>query len=188
MSHMFFPKGKQLAIGLADGSGSVPSGTVKIAALRLDGSVTDTYAQTVTGATAANPIVLTTALGNVTTVGDRVVVSGVGGTLGANGTYRVSARDATHVTLNTLTGVAAAGSGSYTSGGFALNMTKLQYYADIDGCVVGTPVALSSLTFVDGVLGAANPTLTVPAGVVSGYVVYVDTGTPATSPLIYFSD
>lgn len=189
MSHMFLPLAKQLALALADGSGSAPAGTLKMALLRLDGTLTATYALTVTGATAASPIVLTTAMGNITTVGDRLVTMGIGGTLGANGTYRCSAQDATHVTLQTLNGMNVTGIGTYTSGGMVLNLSKLQYYSQISGAVVGTPVALSGATFTGGVLNSSVVThVSVPAGVVSGYVIYLDTGTPATSPVIFFSD
>lgn len=188
MSHMYFPKGKQLALGLADGSGSVPAGTPKIAALRLDGSLTDTYVQTVTNVTGTNPQTMTSALGATVANSDILVVSGVVGRVGANGTFRGQNFDGTHFIPLTMKGNVAKGSGTYTSGGCALNITKLQYLADIDGCIVGTPVALANVTFVNGVLKSDNPTLTVPAGVVSGYVVYVDTGSGATSPLIFFSD
>ena len=192
MSHMYFPKGKALALGLGAGSGSVPTGGtgLTMALLRTDGSVTDTQAATVTGATAASPIVLTTSLGNTAVVGDRVVVMGVGGTLGANGTYRVSARDATHVTLQTLNGTNTTGVGAYTSGGFIINMTQAQYLSDLDGLIVGTPVALTGSTFTNGVFNATGPVThnSVPAGQVGAYIIYYATGTASTSPLIFFSD
>jgi hypothetical protein len=192
MSHMYFPKGKQLALGVGMGSGSGPSGGtgLKMALLRLDGSVTDTQVATVTGATAASPIVLTTTLGNTAVVGDRVVVMGVGGTLGANGTYRVSARTATTITLQTLNGTNTTGVGAYTSGGCIVNMTQAQYLSDLDACIVGTPVALSGSSYTNGVFNATGPVAhnSVPAGVVTAYVIYYDTGTAATSPLIFFSD
>jgi len=190
MSHMYLPLFKALGLGLGSGSGSLPSGTLKMALLRLDGTVTGTYALTVTGATAASPIVLTTTLGNVSSVGDKVVTLGIGGTLGANGTYRVSAQDATHITLQTLNGTNTTGVGAYTSGGMAVNLSKLQYYSQISGCVVGTPVALTSPTFTAGVLNATSPVVnaSVPAGVVSAYIIYLDTGTPSTSPVLFFSD
>ena len=66
---------------------------------------------TITGATNATPIVVTsTAHGR--SVGDSVVVSGVLGNTGANGTWTISA-----VTANTFTLSGSAGSGAYTSGG-----------------------------------------------------------------------
>jgi hypothetical protein len=188
MSHMFFPKGKALAVGLECGSGSVPSGTLKIAALRLDGTLTDTYVQAVTNVTGSNPQSITSAIGATVTTGDKVVVLGVVGRIGANGSWRATNVDGTHFIPTTMAGQVAKGTGTYTSGGCAINITKAQYFADIDGCVVGTPVALTGSTFTNGVLDAADPTVNVPAGVVSGYVVYLDTGNAATSPLIYFSD
>lgn len=193
MSHMVLPKAKELMLSLACGSGSLPSGTLKQALLRLDGTLTDTYAQTVTGATTGPPILLTTALGAVTTVGDRVVVSGVAGTIiGPNGTYRAySGSDSTHVAVRLTNGGNTLGVGSYTAGGMIINLSKLQYLSQIDGCIVGTPVAISS-TFTNGVLnttaGASVTHSSVPVGWVHAYIIYLDTGVASTSPVLFFSD
>jgi hypothetical protein len=188
---MYFPLFKQLALGLGDGSGSPPTGGgLKMALLRLDGSLSSSFGMSVTGATAASPIVLTTSLGNVTAVGDKIVTLGIGGTLGANGTYRCSAQDATHITLQTYNGTNTTGVGAYTSGGFALNISKFQYYSQIVGSVIGTPVSLSGASFTNGVLNCTGPVThnSVPTGVVSAWVIYYDTTVPSTSPLIFFGD
>jgi len=65
---------------------------------------------TITGATNATPVVLTTT--NALGVNDSVAVSGVLGNTGANGTYVVSA-----ATGNSLTLSGSVGNGPYTSGG-----------------------------------------------------------------------
>jgi len=79
--------------------------------LVLDG--TSEYADngTVTGATNANPIVITSTAHGLTN-GVRVTLTGVGGNTAANTTATVSA-----VTANTFTLTGVAGNGAYTSGG-----------------------------------------------------------------------
>ena len=67
---------------------------------------------TITNATAASPIEITTSSAHGLLTGTTVVVAGVGGVSGANGTFIITAVDATHFTLNNTNG-----SGSYTSGG-----------------------------------------------------------------------
>jgi hypothetical protein len=63
------------------------------------------------------------------------------------------------------------------------------YYDDISAAVVGTPVEITSPTFTLGVLDGANITWSSVTGDVSeAVVVYLDTGTPGTSPLIAFID
>jgi hypothetical protein len=63
------------------------------------------------------------------------------------------------------------------------------YYDDISAAVVGTPVAVGTPTFTGGVLDGADVTWTSVTGDVSeAVIVYLDTGTPGTSPLICFID
>lgn len=66
---------------------------------------------TVTGATNATPIVVTS-IGHGLVTGDSVVLSGVVGNTAANGTFVV-----TRVTANTFSLNGSVGSGAYTSGG-----------------------------------------------------------------------
>jgi hypothetical protein len=67
----------------------------------------------ITGASNTAPIVVTTGTMSCTPgVGDLVMVSGVRGNLGANGTWVVKAATSTKLTLQ-----ASAGTGAYTSGG-----------------------------------------------------------------------
>jgi len=107
MASVFYPKGKELALGLLCGSGTKPTGTLKAA-------LVDT------------------------------------------GTYTYSAAH--------------------------------QYYSSVTG-VVGTPVAIGSPTFTSGVLDGADVTVTAVTGnTVEAIVVYLDTGTGATSPLVAYID
>ena len=63
-----------------------------------------------------------------------------------------------------------------------------EYYSDLTG-IVAISNALASKTVTNGVFDAADLTLTGVTGVsVEGYVIYKDTGTSSTSPLIAFFD
>ncbi len=66
----------------------------------------------VADATNASPIVIETAAPHGLLAGARVVISGVGGNLAANGTWTITVLDGTHFSLN-----GSAGSGAYTAGG-----------------------------------------------------------------------
>lgn len=72
----------------------------------------------ITGATNASPIVVTSASHGLS-VGTRVTITGVGGNTAANGTFTISAAD-----TNTFTLSGSTGNSAYTSGG-AWNVTGL---------------------------------------------------------------
>ncbi len=62
------------------------------------------------------------------------------------------------------------------------------FYDDVTG-VVGTPQTLASKTTTAGVFDAADVTYTAVSGAsVEAYIIYKDTGTPSTSPLIGYFD
>ena len=64
-----------------------------------------------------------------------------------------------------------------------------QYYSSVSASVVGTPQTLTSKTFTNGVFDAADVTYTAVTGSqVVSLVIYIDTGTAATSPLVAFID
>jgi hypothetical protein len=88
------------------------------------GSVAFKDSGTITGATNAAPIVITSANHKLTT-GTRVTISGVGGNTAANGSWTITSIDA-----NTFSLTGSSGNGNYTSGGtwrvtglYALAMT-----------------------------------------------------------------
>lgn len=64
-----------------------------------------------------------------------------------------------------------------------------EFYSSVTG-VAGTPVALTTKTFVNGLFDAADSVLTaVPAGVnCEALIIYIDTGVAGTSRLIAFLD
>jgi hypothetical protein len=80
---------------------------------------------------------------------------------------------------------AALVEGTYTP-----NLSTDHYYTDLGSNVAGTPVALASKTDTAGTADAADVTFSsVPAGPACSYVVlYKDTGTGSTSPLIAIFD
>jgi len=64
-----------------------------------------------------------------------------------------------------------------------------QYYSSVQSAVVGTPVAIGTPTFVNGVLDGNDATVTAVTGnTAEAIVVFLDTGTAATSPLVYYQD
>lgn len=63
-----------------------------------------------------------------------------------------------------------------------------QFYSSVTG-VVGTPQTLGSKTFTNGTFDAADVTFTAVTGAtVEALVIYIDTGTAATSPLVAYID
>jgi len=63
-----------------------------------------------------------------------------------------------------------------------------QFYSSVTG-VVGTPQTLGTKTFTNGTFDAADVTFTAVTGnSVEALIIYIDTGTAATSPLIAYID
>lgn len=63
------------------------------------------------------------------------------------------------------------------------------FYDDVSAAVVGTPQTLGSKTVTNGVFDAADVTFTSVSGSsVEALVIYKDTGTASTSPLIAYID
>lgn len=64
-----------------------------------------------------------------------------------------------------------------------------QFYSSVSASVVGTPQILGTKTFTNGVFDAADVNFTAVTGSqVVSLVVYVETGSAATSPLVAFID
>lgn len=71
---------------------------------------------------------------------------------------------------------------------YTVNLSTHQFFSDLSG-VVGTPVALSGKSSSAGVANASTATFTAVTGSASGaLVIYKDTGTTTTSPLIAYID
>jgi hypothetical protein len=81
---------------------------------------------TISNASNASPIEITTSTTNTLMNGQPVAISGVGGNTAANGTWQITVIDSSHFTLNNSTG-----NGSYTSGGTVFSGdldSSCQYY------------------------------------------------------------
>lgn len=64
-----------------------------------------------------------------------------------------------------------------------------QYYSAVSAAVVGTPQTIGSKTFTNGVFDGADVTYTAVSGsTIEALVIYIDTGSAATSPLVAYID
>ena len=64
-----------------------------------------------------------------------------------------------------------------------------QFYSSVSSAVVGTPQTIGSKTFTNGVFDGADVTYTAVTGnSVEALVIYIDTGTASTSPLVAYID
>ena len=191
MSARFFTRGLFLAATAVSGDGDDTT-TIKAALIRP--AAGDTSLKIITGATNATPVVVT-ATSHGFANGDIVVIGGILGNLSANGTFKVASQAANTFALTTMDDVNVVGSGAYTSGGWAVNITAGDFLDDLDGCIVGTDPTLASVTAAGGAVDAADPAWTAvadPGAGVTGDVVavvyYKSTGVAATSSLIAFND
>jgi hypothetical protein len=64
-----------------------------------------------------------------------------------------------------------------------------QFWSSASGSVVGTPQVIGSKTFTSGVFDGADVTFTAVTGnTAEALIIYIDTGTAGTSPLVAFID
>lgn len=160
MSNRFFNKGRQ---GFASGDIDWDANTFVLMPLKLDGTLTDGAVKAITGVTTATPAVVTSTAHGFSN-GDIVVIRGVGGVLNANGTFKAASVATNTFALTTLDGQNVVGTGTYTSGGCAVNLSAPTFYDQVDGTLcTGAPAfsaasALASKTNVDGLISAANVT------------------------------
>lgn len=173
------------AEGLHDGTIDVDTNTLK--GILLDLHQTDTHLKPITGATNATPIVLTIT-GHGWTNGDLIFVDGVGGNLAANGVFKVANQAANTVELTRPDGTNVVGSGAYTSGGYAINLTQLKFLADISAGRVPstTDQTIQNPTKALGVFDADNLTFSAVPGTVTAEAVllYESTGAEATDRVL----
>ena len=102
--------------------GSIPivrNGRANFGAYTL---TTDNSSWTVTNATNATPIQITTSTTNTLVTGQSVAIHSVGGNTAANGTFTVTVINGTNFTLD-----GSAGNGAYTSGGTVLRGAQWQH-------------------------------------------------------------
>jgi len=64
-----------------------------------------------------------------------------------------------------------------------------QFYSSASAAAVGTPQTIGSKTFTNGVFDGADVTFTTVTGsTVEALILYIDTGSAATSPLVAYID
>ena len=64
-----------------------------------------------------------------------------------------------------------------------------QFYSSVSSAVVGTPQTIGSKTFTNGTFDGADVTFTAVTGnSIEALVLYIDTGSAATSPLVAYID
>lgn len=121
----------------------------------IDLSVADTHIKAISAVSTATPAVVTVASTTGWVVDDVIAIYNVGGTLNANQTYKINTvPNGTTFTLKTLEdGLPVVGTGTYTSGGIAVNLSKMALMNDINGGRVGTDATVSSKTQTRGNLG-----------------------------------
>ena len=79
--------------------------------------------------------------------------------------------------------VALVDTGTYTYS------SSHQFYSSVSSAVVGTPQTLGSKTYTNGTFDAADSTFSAVSGAsVEALVIYIDTGSAATSPLVAYID
>jgi|SRR5215207_10180979 len=162
-------------------AGTSLGGTLKASLLDADDVGT-----AITGATNATPIVITSTSHGLSD-GDLVAITSVGGNTNANGVFRVAGSTANTFQLTDPdTGANIAGNAAYTSGGRCLPWGTWDFYDDLSAGVVATTAALGTKTYTKGVFDCDDPSWTSVTGDVCEAVVFwLDTGTPATSRLVY---
>lgn len=167
------------------------SDSIKAVLVRL-GSITSAGVKAVTGCTAATPGVVT-ATSHGFSNGDIVTLSGIGGITGASGRFKIAGvATNTFQLTDPITGANITTTGTYTSGGFAVNLSTPQFLDAVDsGARVATSSALASKTFTLGVFSFAAFTWSaVTTGAAAQAVIFYD-DTPATDaakPLIAIDD
>lgn len=126
-------------------------------AMLVDLTINGTSTRQVNGATNANPVVYQTTAAHGATVGDVVVVGGIGGNLSANQTGVIATvPDGTHYTLNTLEGIAVQGSGAFTTNGYMVNLTAAQFVADVNAGREGIDVVIPATASSRGIATSGN--------------------------------
>lgn len=132
------------------------------------------------------------------TVGDIIVTRGIGGTAGANGTYRIkTVVDANTVEIQTIaaqgeTAQDTVGSGAYTSGGTALNLTRAaanSTFATDAPAAAGssTDQTLAGVTSSNGQYTCTSP-ITWPSVAASTTVDAILFGNTTADRCVYFTD
>lgn len=73
---------------------------------------------------------------------------------------------------------------------YSPNLATHQFWSDVNANVISTPVAMGGITITNGVFNSSSVTFTAVTGgsTVRYFVIYKDTGTASTSPLLVLID
>lgn len=159
----------------------------------LDLTVSEVGCRQIASSTNATPIVITTAVAHGFTTGDIVSITGHVTNTAANGIWAITAASASVFSLtDPITGGNAVGNGVGGATGRAVNLgpsTSGDNWDDLDACLIGAKVNLTSPTVTSGVADAADVTFTAVSGnPVQAAVIFRDTGTTTTSTLTALID
>lgn len=164
-------------------TGKGASGAVQAALITY--TTYTTAMKQITGVTAATPGVVT-ATSHGFANGDVVLISGVGGTLNANGIFVIAGVAANTFQLTDyVTGANVTTVGTYTSGGIAINLgTSLGgTWTNYSSNLVGSAVALTGTTETNGIAGAGTTTFTAVSGPVCSAVALIATASAVSGTL-----
>lgn len=187
MADTLFLKGRE---GFIDGTLDWDTQTFSIALLDLD--TADVGIRQIASSTNATPIVVTSTAHGLTN-GDIVSITGHATNTAANGVWQIGSVAAnTFALLDPITGGNSVGNGVGGATGRAVCLgpsASGDNWDDFDGALVGAKVNLTSPTVTNGVLDAADPTITAVSGAtVEAYVIFRDTGTTTTSRMVLYVD
>lgn len=76
------------------------------------------------------------------------------------------------------------------SSSYTPNLATHQFYSDVNANTLGTPQTMGGISITNGVFNSSSVTFTAVAGgsTVKYFVIYKDTGTAGTSPLLVLID
>lgn len=157
-------------------------------AVLLDLNTADVGVKAIASSTNATPIVVT-ATSHGFANGDIVYIAGHTTNTCANGVWQI-ANQATNTfeLTDPVTGTNVVGNGVGGATGYVVNLgpsTAGDFFDDLNGCLVGSKVNLTSPTIVQGVADAADPTFTSVSGAsVEAVGIIRDTGTDSTSETV----
>ena len=127
--------------------------------------------KTVSGATNATPIVITTSTSHGYVTGDRVFITGVTGNTAANGYWIVTVVDADEFSLND-----SVGNGAYVSGGTSERLANYPEHPETTTLAAGDAVPFASESISKGLDRLSNPAL-IGAGItLPSEIVGIDVG------------
>lgn len=161
----------------AQGQIDLITNTIKFCAVDLDD-----IGKTISNATNASPIVITTNSAHGFANGDEVLIRGVLGNTAANGVWKIQ-----NATSTTFELVGSTGNGAYSAGtDYALDLNSYVNLGDVpSGSRIAISTALANKTITKGYFSANNPSFETPSGDPFEMLwLFKETGDVNTSPLI----